>query len=81
MTIKVKSTPAPAETAVKDRCHHYWVLEQASGPTSRGVCKLCGTEREFDNRSADIWVEGDISMYFDLPRIPDIELDSDEDDS
>ncbi len=78
MTNKVKD--APEEAASKHKRHH-WIIESANGPTSRGVCKLCGAEKEFDNLSPDRWVEDDISMYFEPPRLPNIELDSDEDDS
>ena len=30
-------------------CIHHWIIEEPKGPTSRGVCKLCGVEREFEN--------------------------------
>ncbi|MBI4233242.1 MAG: hypothetical protein HY686_02250 [Chloroflexi bacterium] len=30
-------------------CAHYWVIDTPSGPTSKGVCKLCGAVREFRN--------------------------------
>lgn len=30
-------------------CAHHWVIESPSGPTSRGLCTLCGAEREFPN--------------------------------
>ncbi len=30
-------------------CVHYWVIETPSGPTSTGVCKYCGVEKEFKN--------------------------------
>lgn len=30
-------------------CTHHWVIDAASGHTSRGVCKLCQEVREFDN--------------------------------
>jgi len=30
-------------------CAHYWILEIANGPTSTGMCKLCGTTKEFTN--------------------------------
>lgn len=37
-------------------CRHHWVIEMPNGPTSRGVCKRCGAEREFKNSSEDyIW--------------------------
>ncbi len=30
-------------------CTHHWMIETSYGPTSKGVCRLCGEEREFDN--------------------------------
>ena len=27
---------------------HYWRIDSAKGPTSKGVCKYCGAEKEFD---------------------------------
>jgi len=30
-------------------CRHYWLIESPNGPSSRGVCKFCGMEREFLN--------------------------------
>jgi hypothetical protein len=35
------------ETAVS--CIHWWVIESPEGSKSKGVCKLCGEEREFSN--------------------------------
>ncbi|MDD5082496.1 MAG: hypothetical protein PHU08_03885 [Dehalococcoidales bacterium] len=32
-----------------DGCRHHWVIETPDGPSSRGVCKYCGTEKEFNN--------------------------------
>ena len=34
------------------QCVHHWAIENASGPVSRGTCKMCGEVREFLN-SAD----------------------------
>ena len=31
---------------------HHWLIEEAQGPTSRGLCRRCGAEREFKN-----WIE------------------------
>lgn len=39
----------PQEPITKDSCRHYWIIESARGPTSRGVCKFCGAEKEFHN--------------------------------
>jgi len=38
-------------------CPHHWMIERAAGPTSKGVCRLCGEERDFDNSlEAPSWV-------------------------
>jgi len=29
----------------KPVCQHIWQIETANGPTSKGVCSLCGTKR------------------------------------
>ena len=33
----------------KKDCIHHWVIETANGPTSQGVCAVCGSSREFCN--------------------------------
>ena len=33
----------------KEECRHYWVIEVANGPVSKGVCKYCGAKKEFFN--------------------------------
>ena len=35
---------------VEDKCSHHWLIEPPKGPTSTGVCKLCGARKEFDNQ-------------------------------
>lgn len=30
-------------------CRHWWEIEQAAGPVSRGVCRKCGEVKEFIN--------------------------------
>ena len=42
---------------LKRSCIHYWVIESASGPVSRGTCSSCGAEREFKNYPMDITPE------------------------
>lgn len=32
-----------------DQCSHHWLIDAADGPTSRGVCRLCGAEQQFKN--------------------------------
>lgn len=49
------------ELADKERstCRHYWLIEKATGPTSRGVCKYCSVGRDFSNFIPDYqWDSG-----------------------
>jgi len=46
------------ETAIrgpelKVECRHHWIIESVDGPTSWGLCKNCGAEKEFLNYSPD----------------------------
>ena len=46
--------PSPAnrinlEDFVRLTCAHHWVIDAPNGHVSRGVCKLCGQVREFEN--------------------------------
>ena len=49
-------------------CCHHWVIESAEGPTSKGVCKYCGSEREFLNWCASFFWEDDVSMLDETRR-------------
>ena len=40
-------------------CAHFWMIETPNGPTSQGVCKLCGMQQEFRNSvSRSTWNRG-----------------------
>ncbi len=30
-------------------CRHHWIIDPPKEPVSRGVCLLCGEQREFNN--------------------------------
>ena len=30
-------------------CQHHWVIQAADGPTSSGVCRVCGEAKDFNN--------------------------------
>jgi len=30
-------------------CHHHWIIEPPTGPTSKGQCMHCSAEHEFQN--------------------------------
>ncbi|MFC2001463.1 hypothetical protein ACFLUZ_03035 [Chloroflexota bacterium] len=74
MRYKVKEVSEKLKPEVE--CHHYWLIEGAKGPISRGVCKLCGTEKEFLNSLPVMTpVKGRHNQLFDMPELPDVELD------
>ena len=43
------ASPKPEESAQSAVCCHYWFIEAAAGPVSRGVCQLCDEVRDFEN--------------------------------
>ena len=79
MRSKVKL--APEQPVARDGCRHYWIIESPNGPTSRGVCKLCGAEKEFQNSFPELFWERDRSLSFAPSGLPDIEPDKERDDS
>ncbi|MBI2305377.1 MAG: hypothetical protein HYU86_11610 [Chloroflexi bacterium] len=42
------------EPVALPRCRHHWVIDRPAGPTSRGVCKVCGEEKYFSNSQSDM---------------------------
>jgi hypothetical protein len=34
---------------ILNECKHHWVIEAPNGPTSNGICKICGEHSEFRN--------------------------------
>ena len=41
--------PLPRTIIDQGSCCHHWLIEEAAGATSRGICKRCGLAREFHN--------------------------------
>jgi hypothetical protein len=55
-----KTVATQPEKATKDgRCRHHWLIGSPEGPTSVGVCKLCGARKEFRNSASDLLWEDD----------------------
>ena len=46
----------PVEEAVA--CRHQWIIATPDGPSSKGICRQCGGEREFMN-----YIEGSTWGY------------------
>lgn len=38
----------PTDNIVEE-CSHHWVIQEGDGPTSAGVCRLCGELKQFKN--------------------------------
>ena len=45
--VALEDQPAPA-------CCHYWIIETANGPISRGECEICHEVRDFRNSVFDM---------------------------
>ena len=79
MEYKLKEEPEkPAE---ESNCRHYWVIEDAGGPASRGVCKFCGAEKEFLNSWPDSRTKEQNNRVFELPNLLEVESDAEPEDS
>jgi len=57
------------EEEESDCCHH-WVIESPNGPTSNGVCKVCGVIREFKNSIQVTSWESDGNHLHRSPPVP-----------
>jgi hypothetical protein len=67
MRNRVKQTSV--ETGANGECAHYWLIDAAEGPTSHGVCKLCGVKMEFRNSWIDSTYAGRDARIFQMPDL------------
>lgn len=79
--MEYKLKEEPEKPATENKCRHYWVIEDASGPTSRGVCKFCGAEKEFLNSWPGSRAKEQNNRVFELPNLLDVESDSESEDA
>ena len=73
MRYKVKEKAR--EPVAKAQCSHYWIVEMANGPKSRGVCQYCGEGRDFLNVLPGFTVPKRSAHPLDLPGMPDVKLE------
>lgn len=59
----------------KGICRHHWIIEPPNGPVSKGVCKLCGEVKVFDNILADLMLNDDSSVSSVPKRTAGIEFE------
>ena len=52
----------PPEARDLTGCEHHWVIDKPAGPTSRGTCRACGEERDFQNYIEGTGWGGDVSL-------------------
>jgi hypothetical protein len=69
--VKERVVAKPAE----NECHHFWVIEVANGPKSRGECKYCGAVKEFYNAFPDFNPMRRSANPLTFPKLPDVEVD------
>ncbi|MFC1931782.1 hypothetical protein ACFLXJ_06260 [Chloroflexota bacterium] len=71
-----------SSSPVKDReCTHYWIIETAGGPISRGVCKFCCEKREFNNSWFEVPLMSRSNRTAGLPDLIDVESDMEPEDA
>ena len=60
METSITTPEAGAGTEVLEAptCQHQWIIDSPNGPSSRGVCRLCFEEKEFQN-----YIEGSAWGY------------------
>jgi hypothetical protein len=65
----------PEETRDENACNHFWVIEIANGPRSRGKCKFCGEVKVFYNSITDINDPKRRNNPLKLPRMSQVKLE------
>lgn len=69
----------PRQTEAKpsaNACRHHWLIESASGPTSRGVCKVCGARNEFYNAIPE--PQSPVKKSVSFTQMPKLAIESEE---
>jgi len=75
--MKQRCKERPEEKPPEEKCHHYWIIEVADGPKSRGQCKYCGATKEFMNSFPVFNPLRKSNNPLSLPVIPDVAVDKD----
>jgi hypothetical protein len=59
----------------KEPCRHYWIIEVANGPVSRGECKYCGARKDFYNAFPEYNPTKKGANPLKFPKLPAVEVD------
>ncbi len=66
---KIEQQPATAA------CHHFWVIEEANGPSSYGRCKFCGERKKFLNAFPTFNPLKKNAILFKLPKLAEVPVE------
>lgn len=58
METSTSSVIAEPEVLEIQSCQHEWMIDSPNGPSSHGICHLCGVEKDFPN-----YIEGSAWGY------------------
>jgi hypothetical protein len=58
----------------KPECNHFWVIEEANGPSSFGTCKYCGEKKKFLNAFPTFNPLRKNANLFKLPRLAEVPI-------
>ena len=53
----------PAIQMGQSGCKHHWEIDRATAQVSRGICKLCGSHKQFPNYLSDCIAGPDKESY------------------
>jgi hypothetical protein len=70
--VQLKEKEIAPPISSENGCQHYWVIEVANGPTSRGTCKHCGVAKDFFNVIPDYNQLKRNTNPLSLPEMPGI---------
>lgn len=59
----------------KAQCHHFWTIDSAGGPTSKGRCKRCGMAKDFFNSFPEETAPAPKASVLGLPEIAELEVE------
>jgi hypothetical protein len=74
-SVKEKELVKEVAPKIEGKCHHFWVIDVANGPSSLGKCRVCGEKREFLNAFPTFNPLRKNANPLALPRIPKVEMD------
>jgi hypothetical protein len=63
------------QKSANPECHHFWVIDEANGPSSFGTCKYCGGKKEFLNAFPTYNPLKKNANLFKLPKLAEVRVE------